>query len=261
MLPIVAASCNNKNQKETEKENKNKNIVDTIPSDNTHSANNSSSKSDKSKNADNADSNSNSNVNNSANNSSSKSDKSKNADNADSNSNSNVNNSADNHNSRKSDKSKNADNADSNSNSNVNNSADNHNSRKSDTENTERSSSDNKNNMQIYKYGLKIINEKAEDSVKITTIDSELKDFILKTFKFYYELTPLVIKLKSKDIETKKKHNDIFTFWKEFGRIIDSKSLLNEIFKKEDEKAVLLERIKEYESETRSKVLELIKEI
>ncbi len=232
MLPIVAASCNNKNQKETEKENKNKNIVDTIPSDNTHSANNSSSKSDKSKNADNADSNSNSNVNNSANNSSSKSDKSKNADNADSNSNSNV-----------------------------NNSADNHNSRKSDTENTERSSSDNKNNMQIYKYGLKIINEKAEDSVKITTIDSELKDFILKTFKFYYELTPLVIKLKSKDIETKKKHNDIFTFWKEFGRIIDSKSLLNEIFKKEDEKAVLLERIKEYESETRSKVLELIKEI
>ncbi|WP_429979852.1 variable surface lipoprotein, partial [Mycoplasmopsis bovis] len=38
-LPIVAASCNNKNQKETGKENKNKNIVDTIPSDNTHSAN------------------------------------------------------------------------------------------------------------------------------------------------------------------------------------------------------------------------------
>ncbi|QQH21594.1 hypothetical protein HYE35_00840 [Mycoplasmopsis bovis] len=64
-LPIVAALCNNKNQKETGKENKNKNIADTIPSDNTHSANNSSSESDKSKNADNSNSNSNSNVNNS----------------------------------------------------------------------------------------------------------------------------------------------------------------------------------------------------
>ncbi|MBT1392521.1 BMP family ABC transporter substrate-binding protein [Mycoplasma bovis] len=61
----MAALCNNKNQKETGKENKNKNIADTIPSDNTHSANNSSSESDKSKNADNSNSNSNSNVNNS----------------------------------------------------------------------------------------------------------------------------------------------------------------------------------------------------
>lgn len=200
----MAAKYNNKNQKETGKENKNKNIVDTIPSDNTHSANNSSSESDKSKNADNSNSN---------------------------------------------------------SNSNVNNNADNHNSIKSDTENTERSSSDNKNNMQIHKYGLKIINEKVEDSVKITTIDSELKDFILKVFEFYNELTPLVIKLKSKDIDTKRKHNDIFKFWKEFGKIIDSKSLLNEIFKKEDEKAALLEYNKEYESKTRSKVLELIKQI
>ncbi|QQH21815.1 hypothetical protein HYE34_00850 [Mycoplasmopsis bovis] len=115
--------------------------------------------------------------------------------------------------------------------------------------------------MQIHKYGLKIINEKVEDSVKITTIDSELKDFILKVFEFYNELTPLVIKLKSKDIDTKRKHNDIFKFWKEFGKIIDSKSLLNEIFKKEDEKATLLEYNKEYESKTRSKVLELIKQI
>nr|WP_307922013.1 hypothetical protein [Mycoplasmopsis bovis] len=35
-----------------------------------------------------------------------------------------------------------------------------------------------------HKYGLKIINEKVEDSVKITTIRlKELKDFILKVFE------------------------------------------------------------------------------